>query len=89
MPRLSLVDKAHAIGQLQAGVHRQEWSCANIWCSPKYHITVEMKVPWNRRCKRQANEWSSQNNNSWWRSLHPPDWHCVTYGCHPGLSRPD
>jgi hypothetical protein len=24
MPRLSLVDKAHAIGQLQAGVHRQE-----------------------------------------------------------------
>jgi len=61
------------------GRNSPEWSCANIWCWPKYHITMEKEVPWNRRCKRQAKEWSSQYNNSW--IVASAWWHCVTDGC--------
>ena len=49
-----------------------EWSCANIWCSSKYQVTVENKVLLNRSCKRQAKEWLSQSNNSCWSLVHPP-----------------
>ena len=66
-PRLSNLEKARAIGQVEAGVP-PESSCGIIWSEPWYHLQTEGKVLWNRWCQRQTAKWASQEDNTMWGS---------------------
>ena len=69
MPRLSNLEKARAIGQVEAGVP-PESSWGIILSEPWYHLQTEGKVPWNRWCQRQTAKWASQGDNTPRRPVH-------------------
>ena len=71
MPRSSNLEKARAIGQVEAGVP-PESSCGIIWSEPWYHLQTEGKVLWNRWYQRQTAKWASQEDNTPRRPVHHP-----------------